>query len=439
MDLDPPAFEREIEAPPLVAAEDGTAFSQTVLCVRQHYPPPNRLLLPSPAEDRWIALRLPLRLSSSFPSVGSIVRLQVWGVGPRRRWQGRLSPPGSNPGRFPFRTRNESGSTSFYLGHETERAWTKRGWRRRRNRTCGEGAGGGRARGGGTRTHAMEARTNGGSAGEEVRTLFISGLPSDVKEREIYLLFRSVPGYEGCRLSLLGRDQTPVAFAVFDTQATCMDVIQDLNGIRMDPASSITLRIELAKSNSRPKKYRPEGENAKPTSNGGGLESRGNSSGNLQGITFGAVGESSTSLWSGGLPGLGWSGITETGDTYDTIGLAAQTQAQQNLSIFANPTPNPVVSAATGGRTPIPTLFVGNLNPNCTEAELREVFNLCPGFRDIHMQFKTHAPVAFVDFENVECSTQALNSLQGLQLKSGPGSEPGVGMRIEFARSRTRT
>ena len=349
------------------------------------------------------------------------------------------SPPGSNPGRFPFRTRNESGSTSFLLGDETERAWTKGVAKERRTRTCGEGAGGGRARGGGTRTRAMEARTNGGSAGEEVRTLFISGLPSDVKEREIYLLFRSVPGYEGCRLSLLGRDQTPVAFAVFDTQATCMDVIQDLNGIRMDPASSITLRIELAKSNSRPKKYRPEGENAKPTSNGGGLESRGNSSGNLQGITFGAVGESSTSLWSGGLPGLGWSGITETGDTYDTIGLAAQTQAQQNLSIFANPTPNPVVSAATGGRTPIPTLFVGNLNPNCTEAELREVFNLCPGFRDIHMQFKTHAPVAFVDFENVECSTQALNSLQGLQLKSGPGSEPGVGMRIEFARSRTRT
>lgn len=85
MDLDPPAFEREIEAPPLVAAEDGTAFSLTVLCVRQHYPPPNRLLLPSPAEDRGIAPCLPLRLSSSFPSVGSIVRLPPWGVGPRPR------------------------------------------------------------------------------------------------------------------------------------------------------------------------------------------------------------------------------------------------------------------------------------------------------------------------------------------------------------------
>lgn len=35
---------------------------------------------------------------------------------------------------------------------------------------------------------------------EEMRTLFIAGLPGDVKHREIYNLFRSFPGYQSCQL-----------------------------------------------------------------------------------------------------------------------------------------------------------------------------------------------------------------------------------------------
>ncbi|KMZ61513.1 hypothetical protein ZOSMA_51G00020 [Zostera marina] len=33
---------------------------------------------------------------------------------------------------------------------------------------------------------------------EEMRTLFIAGLPGDVKHREIYNLFRTFPGYQSC-------------------------------------------------------------------------------------------------------------------------------------------------------------------------------------------------------------------------------------------------
>jgi RNA recognition motif-containing protein len=36
----------------------------------------------------------------------------------------------------------------------------------------------------------------------DIRTLFISGLPPDVKEREIHNLFRLIKGYEGCKLNL---------------------------------------------------------------------------------------------------------------------------------------------------------------------------------------------------------------------------------------------
>jgi hypothetical protein len=35
---------------------------------------------------------------------------------------------------------------------------------------------------------------------DEVRTLFIAGLPADVKPREVYNLFRDFPGYESSHL-----------------------------------------------------------------------------------------------------------------------------------------------------------------------------------------------------------------------------------------------
>ncbi|KAK9163852.1 hypothetical protein Syun_004754 [Stephania yunnanensis] len=82
--------------------------------------------------------------------------------------------------------------------------------------------------------------------------------------------------------------------------------------------------------------------------------------------------------------------------------------------------------------TPCPTLFVANLGQTCTEQELNQVFSRCPGFLKLKMQNKNGAPVSFVDFQDVACSTAALNSLQGTVLYSSNGE----GMRLEFAKSR---
>lgn len=38
------------------------------------------------------------------------------------------------------------------------------------------------------------------SSQDDVRTLFIAGLPEDIKAREIYNLFREFPGYESSHL-----------------------------------------------------------------------------------------------------------------------------------------------------------------------------------------------------------------------------------------------
>ncbi|EDO49830.1 predicted protein, partial [Nematostella vectensis] len=82
-----------------------------------------------------------------------------------------------------------------------------------------------------------------------VRTLFVSGLPLDVKPREVYLLFRSFKGYEGSLLKLT--DKQPVAFVTFENKDCASDAKSELQGVQFDPDVSQTLRLEFAKSNTK--------------------------------------------------------------------------------------------------------------------------------------------------------------------------------------------
>jgi RNA recognition motif-containing protein len=67
------------------------------------------------------------------------------------------------------------------------------------------------------------------AAEEEVKTLFVSGLPDDIKEREIHNLFRTYDGYETCQLKYSGRGFQIVAFAVFTDQASALKAKEALN------------------------------------------------------------------------------------------------------------------------------------------------------------------------------------------------------------------
>lgn len=99
----------------------------------------------------------------------------------------------------------------------------------------------------------------------DIRTLFITGLPVDVREREIHNLFRLVKGYEGCKL-ILKPGKAPVAFATFldrdsaSVGQAALQVSPSLSafllsqGVRFDPEQIQSLRIEFAKSNSKTKR-----------------------------------------------------------------------------------------------------------------------------------------------------------------------------------------
>ncbi|KAK2704632.1 protein couch potato-like [Artemia franciscana] len=105
----------------------------------------------------------------------------------------------------------------------------------------------------GTLSQSMDS-VNTAVTEDEVRTLFVSGLPMDAKPRELYLLFRGYEGYENSQLKITsknGKTSSPVGFVTFTTRAGADMAKQDLQGVRFDPDIPQTIRLEFAKSNTK--------------------------------------------------------------------------------------------------------------------------------------------------------------------------------------------
>ncbi|XP_057449547.1 U1 small nuclear ribonucleoprotein A isoform X2 [Lotus japonicus] len=253
----------------------------------------------------------------------------------------------------------------------------------------------------------------------EVRTLFVAGLPEDVKPREIYNLFREFPGYESSHLRSPTNSSQPFAFAVFMNQQSAVMAMHALNGMVFDLEKNSTLYIDLAKSNSRSKRTRIDDERG-----GSDKKARGSA-------PSWATPDSGVS--SIHMPGMGNPSINMNTIGYpsaQSYGSADGNAVNDGLYGNLKKCSIPYIPQNT---IPCATLFVANLGPSCNEQELIQVFSRYPGFLKLKMQSTYGAPVAFVDFQDVGSSADALNNLQGTILHSSPAGE---GMRLEFAKSR---
>jgi RNA recognition motif-containing protein len=92
---------------------------------------------------------------------------------------------------------------------------------------------------------------------DELRTLFIAGLPADAKPREVYNLFRDFPGYVSSHLRS-GKSSQAYAFAVFADQPSALAALSATNGMVFDLEKNCSLHVDLAKSNSRSKRLRSD-------------------------------------------------------------------------------------------------------------------------------------------------------------------------------------
>ncbi|KAK9131019.1 hypothetical protein Sjap_011506 [Stephania japonica] len=254
--------------------------------------------------------------------------------------------------------------------------------------------------------------------GGGVNTLFVSGLPDDVKPREIHNLFRRRPGFDFCQLKYTGRGNQVVAFATFFNHPSAIAAMHSLNGVLFDPQTGATLHIELARSNSRPKRLRgtevyfviDKRVKASP------VAQETSHDGDDDGSDVPSGTDDSNSSNQDDLA------TAESGETKvdaDSTSVEGNEQSEK---------------PAGGDVQPCSTLFIANLGPNCTESELRQTLSQYPGFHIVKMRANRGMPVAFADFEEVE---QAMEALQGLQGSMLPSSDRG-GLHIEYARSKMR-
>ncbi|CAN4086921.1 unnamed protein product [Withania somnifera] len=231
-----------------------------------------------------------------------------------------------------------------------------------------------------------------------------SGLPDDVKAREIHNLFRT------------GRGNQVVAFASFVKYPSAMAGMHTPKGVKSDPQTGSTLHIEPARSNSRRIQIPGRGPYVVIDNRKKFNEDAEDVSSDEDDIDSGDASKPEN----------------PDSDANDSSEKKREERVVEPDHALAPESGQN--EKTTDGAQPCSTLFIANLGPNCTEDELKLVVSQHPGFNTLKMRARGGMPVAFADFEGVEQATKALNELQGSTL---PSSDRG-GMHIEHARSKMR-
>uniref|UniRef100_A0A5S6QDB4 RRM domain-containing protein n=1 Tax=Trichuris muris TaxID=70415 RepID=A0A5S6QDB4_TRIMR len=277
---------------------------------------------------------------------------------------------------------------------------------------------------------------------EEVRTLFVSGLPLDTKPRELYLLFRTCQGYESSLLKVTQKANNkltavlPIGFVTFATRQSAEEAKLMMQGVKFDPDLPQSIRLEFARSNTkvnRQKQTSPVNASLpflsvipNPDFVGSYLPTMGHDLFNQTALASYAaeLGSSSAFSTQAFLQGL---------QAFQPYGSVA------GHPIIAANLPQMALPAAGSGRAgygnqspPCCTLFIANLSVEVKESELREVFGSFPGFHRLKVLCKQGYPIAFAEYATVSDATHAMNALQGFVLLS---SDRGA-LRIEYARNR---
>jgi hypothetical protein len=255
---------------------------------------------------------------------------------------------------------------------------------------------------------------------DEVRTIFISGLPVDVKERELHNLLRWLPGFEAAQINL--KSEQPMGFALFSTAHHAMAAKGMLQDLVFDAETNSTLHIEMAKKNLFVK--RTVGTDPSLLDPSKRLRT---------------VGDYTAAAYPGPPfhpsppppPVWGAASYLPPPAPYNPYG-------GYPVSPVAVQPPTAVTSPAgyapvqnTKDNAPCNTLFIGNLGENVIEEELRGLFSVQPGYKQMKLLRQERSTVCFIEFEDVVSASAVHQNLQGAVI---PSSGRG-GMRIQFSKN----
>ncbi|XP_052175522.1 cell wall integrity protein scw1 [Diospyros lotus] len=257
---------------------------------------------------------------------------------------------------------------------------------------------------------------------DEVRTIFIAGLPEDVKERELQNLLRWLPGYEASQVNFKG--EHPMGFALFSTPQFAIAAKDALQDLVFDAESKSALHTEMAKKNLFVKRGIVADSNVYDQSK------RMRTGGDYTHTAY----SSPSPFHPPPAPVWGPHGyLAPAPPPYDPYGGYAVAPVA-----LAPPAPAPVPAPSsyvpvqnTKDNPPCNTLFIGNLGENINEDELRGLFGAQPGFKQMKILRQERHTVCFIEFEDVNSATNVHHTLQGAVIPSS-GS---VGMRIQYSKN----
>lgn len=256
-------------------------------------------------------------------------------------------------------------------------------------------------------------------------TLFLTGLPFDMKERELRNIFRFYSGFIGCRVTTKKVTNPPndpssagpeapqeasqfMAFCLFNSEQAAMEVKECLDGTQfdyLDPESPL-FRISFAKKNLVIRQpYGGEGTR---------LNSRGLAA--------------AAQMYYGAVDG------SQVADPYrqqDPYAAAAAAAAYQQPYAVPQQAGAKRPRAGDVGQ-PSTTLYVSNLGGEVYQEELKQLFATQAGYEDLSVARSKGRAFAFVLFKSEEEAGTALQSLQGYQLMSVPAQG---GLRISYSKT----
>lgn len=221
----------------------------------------------------------------------------------------------------------------------------------------------------------------GGYGTDELRTVFITGFPNDIKERELNNLLRFIPGYEASQMNW--KNGQAQGFALFCNGGAARAACDQIAGLCFD--DNVNLRAEMAHKNMYIKDEPAPGS-------GGGAIKRARVSG-------------------------GYTGASSGGGSYEPL----KQQPSGQYGAVSNTKDNP----------PCNTLFVGNLGDTVDEAELNGIFASQPGFQQLKVLRSARNISCFVEFETVETAMQCHSTQQGAVLRSSSRGP----IRIQFSKN----
>ncbi|RKP21357.1 hypothetical protein ROZALSC1DRAFT_27224 [Rozella allomycis CSF55] len=296
---------------------------------------------------------------------------------------------------------------------------------------------------------------------EEISTIFVTGLPEDIQEREFQNMFTFCDGFdfavlknppeEGWRDNLppLVSSKTQlVGFAHFYSKEYALQACERITGRRAETNGKKHLTAGLVSKNINfEKEERNETSDASETLSFSPFE--------FDEAMYRRPSFPDLALWtqesklpSPVLQPPPFDPLPDPEDisNYTFPDMSSSPVLAEAISPPLPPSPvnmpakNTTIQLSSGildqfitavENAPCNTLYVGNLPPNATETELRDVFIKCHGYRRLSFRVKDNGPMCFVEFQDILCSTAAMHQLQGTMLRC---SKKG-GIRLSYSKN----